>query len=301
MQISKCIMAPIQGSVALLFQPVSGLFGYYDRLFGVLGRLYPREPYRAYRQRIRSPRRFGRHGSLLPLTSGSSLDRDLLQFVEALDELDLDGPATVVHQTRRFALLTTKHALVYVRRQPTLRLEWYIFASCLLAYDVSTAFMQTQAATDPNRVLRSTVATQPSVNLLCMCPLQLISQQTNSLAANSRVDKHLRSRSVQIETQAQVGPLLRRLRTWWICANTLPVDNDGSHLATCISPGVVARVPAFRPPVVTGTAPMQTQPHRNRGAVRTDFERVSLTPRFIRFHDVSGASNHMGAARTIGY
>jgi hypothetical protein len=286
---SKCLMAPLQGSAAMILQPVSGLFGYYDKLYSVLGRLYPREAYRASRQRIRSPRRFGRHGSIQPLTSGSSLDRDLLHFVEALDELALDGPAAVVHQTRGFALLTTKHALVYVRRQPTLRLEWCIFAPCLLAYDVPTAFVHKQGRSDAKygstgsgRSRKSPLTAHPSVDLLCLCPLQLASQGSDT---NGRDSKRLRSLSVDFETEAQIGPLLRRLRTWWICSKALPVDNDGNHLATCISPGVITRVPAFKPIGTTIASPIPIQPRRGMG-LRTDDGVNNSRPRLIRFHDL---------------
>ena len=292
LSISKCLVAPIQGAAAMVCQPISGLFGYYDELFLCLGRLYPREPYRASRQRIRSRRRFGRHGSIQPLTSGSSLDRDLLHFVEALDELSLAGPAAVVHQTHEFALLTTEHALVYVRRQPTLRLEWYIFAPCLLAYDVPTTFMQKHAQSDMNKYTSqggrtrksSAPHSQSSVDLLCLCPLQLASQ-VSARETNTWGSDRLRSLSVDIETESQVGPLLRRLRTWWICSRSLPVDNSGSHLATCISPGVVVRVPAFKAfatamsPGIVGAAPRRGTLHAGSASSR---------PRIIQYHDISG-------------
>ena len=108
---------------------LAGFFGFYDQLFACLGRLHPRDPYRLFRQQLRPPRSFGRHGSILQLSTGSSLDRDLLRFVEALEDSEEEGSASLVHQTAGFALLTTERALVYVRRRPTLQLEWYAHAT----------------------------------------------------------------------------------------------------------------------------------------------------------------------------
>ena len=178
---------------------------------------------------------------------------------------------------------------MYVRRQPTLRLEWCIFAPCLLAYDVPTAFVHKQGRSDAKygstgsgRSRKSPLTAHPSVDLLCLCPLQLASQGSDT---NGRDSKRLRSLSVDFETEAQIGPLLRRLRTWWICSKALPVDNDGNHLATCISPGVITRVPAFKPIGTTIASPIPIQPRRGMG-LRTDDGVNNSRPRLIRFHDL---------------
>ena len=297
LQLTRCLLAPLQGTVALIFQPVSGLFAFYDKLFLCLGKLYPRESYRTSRPRIRASRRFGRHGSIQPLKSGSSLDRDLLHFVETLEELALEGPATVAHQTRDFALLTTEHALVYVRRQPTLRLEWYIFGPCLLAYDVpavvgSSTHAEDMGGSATGPKIRSLA--NASVNLLCLRPLQLAAHEKHRQVGGWR-GKRLRSLPVDVEAEAQIGPLLRRLRKWWIGSKPAPVDNRGAHVAACIAPGVIARVPAFE---AAPMAPLAAIPSRRsrRAATRAEW-RLPPPRRLVRYHDVS----LVGASRTMPF
>jgi hypothetical protein len=249
----QCALGLMKGCAAIVCQPIVGIFGYYDHLYACLGRLYPREPFRTSRKRMRASRTFGAHGSILPLRTGSSHDRDILQFVESLDECASHCPATVVHQTTNFALLTTRHALVYVRRQPTLQLEWSVYASCLLAYDVPTllpkeTILQRKRSPhltqEPPRGMDTNHA-RNSVDLLCLRPINVPLYTRNRQQSKWGEAARLACLSVVVETEMQVGPLLRRLRTWWVCSRCMAVDDTGVDVTAWIHPGVALRVPQF--------------------------------------------------------
>ena len=256
------------------------------------------------------PRQFGPNGAIRPLKTPSSPYEDYKKFIGSLVG-QIDGEIQdLVYQNSDFAIVTTKHAVVCVRRRPMMSLEWSAAANTILSIprasrrenDAEDAEDAEDAkdgqADDAAKCLKITVLSP--VPIPHLSSIVSLSKPDSGFRVWGSTDfatglftpqkmKHtlFQSKSITVESTAELDQLCRRLHKWWQVAR---LPGLGSTLGWA-APGVYLRSMAFSESATRSTSATLLPPPR---VLRRSAKKSQLR---VAFHDI--ASN--GSKSVIKY